>query len=120
MKIFLLSLIFGLMMMGVSMENVDDTNEKVEEWENIGKIRITEFCPICNGGYESASGEKLQYGDCGCNFLPIGTKVFIEGTVFTVKDTGGVDDVIDIFVDTPEECNCNLNEYKEVLIKHEE
>ena len=92
------------------------TNE-ADEWEHIGKVRITEFCPVCNGGnYNSASGKRLAYGDCGCNFLPLGTKVLIEGTVFTVRDTGGVDDVIDIFIDTPDECRCDLNEYKEVLV----
>ena len=48
--------------------------------------------------------------------LPIGTKVSIEGDIFTVVDTCGTD-AIDIFIDHDDGwCGCNLNEYRKVSI----
>ena len=86
---------------------------------DLGHQRITTYCPECNDGqgYESSSGKKLEYGDCACSWLPIGTKINIEGAPFTVVDICGTD-AIDIFVDT-EDCECNLNEYRKVVRVHE-
>ena len=85
-----------------------------EEWKPLGKCRITSYCPICNEpkGYTSSSGKKLKYGYAACNWLPNGTKISIEGEIFTIMDTCGTD-AIDIFLDT-KECTCNLNEYRYV------
>lgn len=82
---------------------------------NMGECRITEYCPQCNdgSGYESSSGIMLKDGCCACNWLPIGTKINIEGETFTVVDTCGTD-AIDIFIDT-DECICNMNEYRKVV-----
>ena len=90
-----------------------------EEWKDLGECRITSYCPVCNdgSGHESSSGKELEYGDCACSWLPIGTKVSIEGEIFTVVDVCGTD-AIDIFIDHDEEyCGCNLNEYRKVSIK---
>lgn len=91
--------------------------EKKPEWKDLGKCRITQYCCACNdgSGHESSSGKYLEYGDCACNWLPIGTEISIEGEIFTVVDICGTD-AIDIFIDT-NECHCNLNEYKDVRIK---
>ena len=92
----------------------------VNQWELIGECRITCYCQECNdgSGHESSSGKYLEYGDCACNFLPTGTVVSVEGEEFTVVDTCGIDNTIDIFIDT-EECNCNLLEYRKVAIKRD-
>ena len=89
-----------------------------KEWKSLGECRITSYCPYCNDGegHESSSGKELEYGDCACNWLPIGTKVSVEGDIFTVVDTCGTD-AIDIFIDHDDGwCGCNLNEYRKVSI----
>ena len=89
-------------------------------YTDVGLQRITTYCPSCNdgGGYECTAGKKLEYGDVACNWLPNGTKLSIGGgDIFTVNDTCGTE-AIDIFVDT-DECHCNLNEYRRVVIINE-
>lgn len=92
---------------------------KKPEWRSLGECRITSYCPICNdgSGHESSSGTRLQYGHAACNWLPIGTKISVEGEIFTIVDTCGTD-AIDIFIDHNDGyCGCNLNEYRKVAIK---
>ena len=112
------SMIVAVMLMISTMTTQAEAN--INEWELIGDCRITCYCQECNdgSGHESSSGKHLEYGDCACNFLPIGTVISIEGEEFTVVDTCGIDNTIDIFIDT-EECNCNLLEYRKVAIKRD-
>ncbi len=112
------SMILAVMLMISTMTTQAEAN--INEWELIGDCRITCYCQECNdgSGHESSSGKYLEYGDCACNFLPIGTVISIEGEEFTVVDTCGIDNTIDIFIDT-EECNCNLLEYRKVAIKRD-
>ena len=108
--------LIAIMMSAPAPENNKASPEKV--WKPIGECRITSYCPYCNDGegHESSSGKELEYGDCACNWLPIGTKVSIEGDIFTVADTCGTD-AIDIFIDHDDGwCGCNLNEYRKVSI----
>lgn len=53
----------------------------------------------------TASGTYATAGrTIACNFLPIGTKVEIEGNVYIVEDRGGMSgNVIDVFVNTKAE-----------------
>lgn len=53
----------------------------------------------------TASGRPAQVGrTIACNSLPIGTKVMIEGNVYTVEDTGGMpDNTLDVLVGTKAE-----------------
>lgn len=98
---------------------VHEKDKPKEEWKSLGKCRITSYCPVCNdgSGHESSSGKELEYGDCACSWLPVGTKVSIEGEIFTVVDVCGTD-AIDIFIDHDEGyCSCQLNEYRKVAIK---
>lgn len=95
-------------------------DQKAKEiWKNIGKCRITCYCPYCNdgSGYESSTGKQLKYGYVACSWLDPGTKISIEGDIFEVADICGTE-AIDIFIDHNEGyCNCNLNEYKNVSVK---
>ena len=89
-----------------------------EVWKDVGECRITSYCPYCNdgSGYESSSGVELKYGHAACNWLPIGTKISIEGEIFTIVDTCGTD-AIDIFIDHDDGwCGCRLNEYRKVAV----
>ena len=91
--------------------------EKKPEWKSLGECRITTYCPSCNdgSGHESSSGTYLEYGHAACNWLPIGTKISVEGEIFEIVDVCGTD-AIDLFVDT-EGCYCNTNEYRKVSVK---
>ena len=54
---------------------------------------------VCSNGNYPVAGRTVA-----CNFLPLGTKVRINGHIYIVEDTGGMgNNVIDIFVDTHEE-----------------
>ena len=60
---------------------------------------ITHYIPT---GSLTSSGTVPQAGrTVACNFLPLGTKVRINGHIYIVEDTGGMEGlVIDVFVDT--------------------
>lgn len=105
---------------GVAFTDIDVSYNDLSEWEQLGKCRITCYCPSCNdgSGHESASGKYLEYGDCACSWLPVGTIVSIEGEEFEVVDICGTD-AIDIFIDDSDGCNCNLNEWRYVSVKKE-
>ncbi len=79
---------------------------------NMGEFKLTFFCPceICSEGFghETSSGKTARSEhtiavDPGV--IDIGSKVLINGIVYTAEDTGGgvKGDHIDIFVESHEE-----------------
>ena len=91
--------------------------EDESHWTSLGSCRITTYCAGCNdpaGSYQSSSGAVLYEGCVACNWLPIGTRLRIDGCEYVVMDTCGTD-AIDIFVDTGY-CMCNANYYTEVYV----
>ena len=84
------------------------------QWVSLGDCRVTEYCPSCNSpaGHGSASGVYLQEGHVACGWLPLGTRIRIDGVEYEVVDVCGTD-AIDIFVDT-EYCQCSRNSYSPV------
>lgn len=104
--------------MAATMATTPIAESDLTQWESIGEQRITTYCPVCNdgAGHESSTGKYLEYGDCACSWLPVGTVINIEGEEFTVVDTCGTD-AIDIFIDDDSgECRCDRNEYKKVSV----
>lgn len=93
--------------------------EKV--WKSLGEWRISAFCEACNdpaGTRRSASGKPLEYGDVAMNGVPLGSKISIDGEVFTVTDRCGIDGTVDIYVPTCEGyCGCDILRYDNVKIK---
>lgn len=89
----------------------------IPEWDYVGTCRVTEYCDQCNcpAGYGSASGKVLEYGDCACSWLALGSQLLIDGEVFTVVDVCGTD-AIDIFIPSDGTCRCDRNEYVDVYI----
>ena len=51
-----------------------------------------------------ANGEKARVGAVASYDLPLGTKVRINGVVYTVKDRCGVPNTIDIYMNSKQEC----------------
>lgn len=93
---------------------------KVDNWKSIGEYRITTYCCDCNEpvGRQSASGKTLEYGQVAMNDVPLGTKISIEGEIFTVVDRCGIDNTVDIFVENDSGyCQCDTLDHKEVKVK---
>lgn len=97
-------------------KTTDDVSSKIEteakkeesKWKSIGDCRITYYCPVCNDpgySYNSSSGVTLYEGCVACSWLPLGSKIRINGDEYTVVDRCGTD-AIDIFVDT-DSCYCS-------------
>lgn len=87
------------------------------EWTSIGSRRITTYCPACNdpaGSYQSSSGTTLYEGCAACSWLPLGTRVRVNGNEYLIVDRCGTD-ALDLFVDTSY-CMCNTNYYATVYI----
>lgn len=105
--------------MAATMATAPVSESNLDGWEYIGEQRITTYCCACNdgAGHESSSGKYLEYGDCACNWLPIGTAVRVGGEEYTVVDICGIDDTIDIFVDDDSGvCQCNHMSYEKVEV----
>ena len=86
---------------------------------DLGEYRITTYCFWCNEpiGKQSASGKTLEYGDVAMNGVPLGSKISIDGEIFTVTDRCGIDGTVDIFIETnSDHCTCNTLDYKEVYL----
>ena len=63
-----------------------------------------------------ANGEKVHVGAVASYDLPLGTKVRINGVVYTVKDRCGVPDTLDIYMNSKQECMRFGKKYMEVEI----
>ena len=73
-------------------------------WESAGRYRMTHFCPCrkCNGrnAGRTASGAPMTVGRTvatGREF-PFGTRLLINGTIYTVEDRGVPNGCVDILV----------------------
>ena len=73
-------------------------------WENVGRYRMSHFCPCrkCNGSNagRTASGVPMTVGRTvatGREF-PFGTRLLINGTIYTVEDRGVPNGCVDILV----------------------
>ncbi len=78
-------------------------------WENVGRYRMSHFCPCrkCNGSNagRTASGAPMSIGRTvatGREF-PFGTRLLINGTIYTVEDRGVPNGCVDILVDSHSE-----------------
>lgn len=67
-------------------------------------------------GELTASGEYVHLGGVACNFLPLGTKISIDGIEYIVNDRCGIDDCIDIFMLSTEDAINFGRRYKDVYV----
>ena len=63
-----------------------------------------------------ANGEKAHVGAVASYDLPLGTKVRINGAVYTVKDRCGVPNTLDIYMNSKQECMKFGKRYMQVEI----
>ena len=66
-----------------------------------------------------ASGEEVYVGAVAYNDVPLGTKVEIDGVIYTVHDRVGHDGVIDIYMDSLDKCYEFGVQYKTVKVYYE-
>lgn len=71
------------------------------EWESLGTWKCTAYCPeeCCNGNnaHRTASGEPMVVGETvAVGHLPFGTRLLIDGHVYTVMDRGVTGKHVDI------------------------
>lgn len=99
------------------------SKDKVEpQYKSLGVYKITHYCSCsqCCGWSTgiTASGTKATAGrTVGCNSLPFGTKIMINGNVYTVEDTGGMgNSTIDIFVGSHQEALNKGTYYTDVYL----
>ncbi|MCR5369769.1 MAG: 3D domain-containing protein [Clostridium sp.] len=75
--------------------------------EYLGEFRATAYCASETGSDMTASGLHARSGhtiSADWSILPKGTKVYIDGVVYTVEDNGVWGNSVDIFFDTYQEC----------------
>jgi len=70
-----------------------------------------------DSGTITATGETVRVGGVACNFLPFGTAIVIDGVEYIVNDRCGIDNCIDIFMESYEDAIQFGRQYKEVYIK---
>ena len=63
-----------------------------------------------------ANGEEVYVGAVAYNDVPLGTKVEIDGVVYTVCDRVGSDNIIDIYMDSLDACYDFGVQYKTVKV----
>lgn len=89
----------------IEMQDLHDTlqeqQQKNEELSN-KQVHTMEITHYTHTGNPTASGKYPVAGrTCASNDFPIGTKLRIDGNVYTVEDTGAMGSgVIDLFVDS--------------------
>lgn len=104
-----------------------ETSKETEHWISYGTFRLTWYCPCkkCCGhwaGGRTASGTQPVEGKTIAvdrHQIPLGSKVKINGHVYTAEDTGsGInEDCIDIFVTSHKRAVKSGIQYAEVLVE---
>lgn len=89
---------------------------------SLGTYRITHYCgcSICNGSWADSPTASGSYPVAGRTVamadLPFGTKVEINGQIYTVEDRGVPSGCVDIYVDNHSEALNSGMYYAEVRV----
>ena len=76
-----------------------------------------ELTAYTHTGNPTASGEWPYEGGVACNFVPLGTVIVIDGNRYVVNDRSGAPGIIDIFMDSYDDCINFGRQYKHVYIE---
>lgn len=114
--------------------NISFTKKKIEKtskYKNLGVLKVSHFCGCrqCNGKYygmPTASGTKMVEGrtvavDARNPVVPLGTKLLINGQIYTAEDTGNLNAhgrQLDIYVKSHKECyRLGVKSYQVKIVK---
>lgn len=98
------------------------TEVKAGDWESLGTWKCTAYCPLecCNGegrAWKTASGIPMVIGETVATArLPFGTKLMIDGRIYTVTDRGVPYGTVDILHESNAAAYRFGVKYKEVFI----
>ena len=86
----------------IEMQDLHDTLQEQQQKNEERQVHTMEITHYTHTGNPTASGKYPVAGrTCASNDFPIGTKLRIDGNVYTVEDTGAMGSgVIDLFVDS--------------------
>lgn len=76
-----------------------------------------EITAYTHTGNPTASGEWPYVGGIAFNDVPLGTRVMIDDIWYVVNDRSGAIGIIDLFMDTYDECIEFGRQYKQVYIE---
>ena len=88
----------------VADEVVEETQSEEPSYDYLGHYKLTAYewtgSPCANGNYPTE-----EY-TCACNFLPLGTVLYIDGYgTYVVEDRGGMgNSIIDLYLGDPYTC----------------
>ena len=95
-------------------------------WESAGRYRMTHFCPCrkCNGrnAGRTASGAPMTVGRTvatGREF-PFGTRLLINGTIYTVEDRGTPYGHVDIYMNSHTDATNFGVQYADVYLANQQ
>lgn len=93
----------------IEAEDVNISQQIEPQMTYLGTWTTTAYCacPICCGewsnGYTASGTLATQGRTVACGILPFGTQIVIDGTTYTVEDTGVEGEWIDIYFDSHED-----------------
>lgn len=93
-----------------------------ERWESLGRWKLTAYCPLecCNGkgrAWTTASGAPMVIGETVATArLPYGTKLKVNGKIYTVTDRGTPYGTLDILHESDAACFEFGIQYAEVFV----
>ena len=94
-----------------------------EQWESLGVWKLTAYCPLecCNGkgrAWKTASGIPMVIGETVATAkLPYGTRLKVNGKIYTVTDRGTPYGTLDILHESDAACYRFGVKHAEVFIK---
>lgn len=89
----------------IEMQDLHDTLQEQQQELSNKQVHTMEITHYTHTGNPTASGKYPVAGrTCASNDFSLGTQLLINGTVYTVEDTGGMGNgVVDLFVDSYDE-----------------
>lgn len=107
------------------------STKKLKKYKSLGVLKVSHFCGCrkCNGKYygmPTAAGTKMVEGrtiavDAKNPIVPLGTKLLINGQIYTAEDTGNLNAhgrQLDIYVKSHKECyRLGVKSYQVKVVK---
>ena len=124
MKKFIIAGFIAILLLAIPKDATAVTYEKIP----MGEFKLTAYCPCCDCSegynYNTYTGTRAEEGRTIAvdpDIINFGSKVMIDGHIYTAEDCGGAvsGDHIDIFMEDHDEVDEFGVQYKEVWVIRE-